>query len=90
MFVYQSLPRIPGFYGQLLHKYFIAWTFVYFLIYCASVRPHGYSQKGSRCYGTHDWHAKGRINVIGAIIDFTYLTLSLFESKIHSDVVYLE
>ena len=48
MLVYQSLPRIPGFSGQLLHKYFIAWTFVYFLIYCASVRPHGYSQKGDQ------------------------------------------
>ena len=51
-------------------------------------RTHGYSHKGSRCYGTHDWHAKGRINVIGAIIDFTFLTLSLFESTINSDVFY--
>ena len=56
LFVYQSLPRIPGFSGQ--HKYFkndpakliyfISWTFLYFIIYCASVRPHGYSQKGDQ------------------------------------------
>ena len=28
--------------------YFISWTFLYFIIYCASVRPHGYSQKGDQ------------------------------------------
>ena len=31
-------------------------------------RTHGYSMKGTRCYGTHDWGAKGRINAIGAVI----------------------
>ncbi|MDE1479733.1 transposase [Xenorhabdus bovienii] len=25
-------------------------------------RTHGYSAKGLRCFGTHDWHAKSRIN----------------------------
>ena len=29
-------------------------------------RTHGYAKKGQRCYGKHDWQAKGRINVIGA------------------------
>ncbi|WP_422646014.1 hypothetical protein, partial [Xenorhabdus miraniensis] len=38
-------------------------------------RQHGYSEKGLRCFGTHDWHAKGRINVIGAIIKNTFVTL---------------
>ena len=38
--------------------------------------------------GCHDWNAKGRINAIGAIIDFTFLTLSLFEATINSDVFY--
>ncbi|MDC9588023.1 hypothetical protein PSI23_01525 [Xenorhabdus sp. XENO-10] len=41
-------------------------------------RQHRYSEKGLRCFGTHDWHAKGRINVIGAIIENTFVTLSLF------------
>ncbi|OAJ33299.1 transposase [Piscirickettsia salmonis] len=27
-------------------------------------RKRGYSQKGTRCYGVHNWHEKGRINVI--------------------------
>ena len=28
-------------------------------------RTHGYGYRGKRCYGVHDWHAKGHINVIG-------------------------
>lgn len=49
-------------------------------------RTHGYSKKGQRCYGTHDWGAKGRTNAIGAIIGATLLTVSLFESTINSEV----
>lgn len=49
-------------------------------------RTHGYSQKGRRCYGTHDWGAKGRTNAIGALIGSTLLTVSLFASTINSDV----
>ena len=45
-------------------------------------RTHGYSAKGKRCYGIHNWNAKGRANVIGAIINFTFLTLGMFESVI--------
>jgi hypothetical protein len=30
-------------------------------------RTHGYSLKGQRCYGKHDWGAKGRMNAIGAL-----------------------
>ena len=33
-------------------------------------RTHGYCYRGKRCYGVHDWHAKGRINVIGAMVGF--------------------
>ncbi|WP_322631687.1 IS630 family transposase [Pasteurella atlantica] len=51
-------------------------------------RTHGYCRKGQRCYGHQDWHAKGRINVIGAIIGFTFLTVSLFEGNINSDTFY--
>ena len=42
--------------------------------------------KGQRCYGTHDWGAKGRTNAIGALIGATLLTVSLFESTINSEV----
>ena len=41
-------------------------------------RTHGYAPKGERAYGKHDWHAKGRTNVIGAIINHVFLTLCLF------------
>lgn len=27
-------------------------------------RTHGYALKGERCYGKHDWGAKGRTNAI--------------------------
>jgi len=30
-------------------------------------RTHGYYDKGKRCYGTHDWGAKGRTNAMIAI-----------------------
>ncbi|WP_246432598.1 transposase [Xenorhabdus indica] len=49
-------------------------------------RLHGCSKKGLRCFGTHDWHAKDRVNVIGAIIKNTFLTLSVFTGNINADV----
>ena len=51
-------------------------------------RTHGYSTIGQRCYGVHDWQAKGRKNAIGAIIGFTFVTLSLFDTTINSDIFY--
>ena len=51
-------------------------------------RNYGYSEQGTRCYGTHDWHAKGRLNAIGAIVGMTFITLSLFSSSINSNVFY--
>lgn len=33
----------------------------------------------------HDWHARGRINVIGALIGKLLLTAGLFESNINAD-----
>ncbi len=51
-------------------------------------RQYGYSPIGSRCCGSHDWHSKGRINVIGAIINMTFVTLGMFSSSINSDVFY--
>lgn len=49
-------------------------------------RTHGYSPIGKRCYGVKDWHARGRINVIGALLGATLLTVTLFSDNINSDV----
>ena len=49
-------------------------------------RLSGYSIKGQRCYGTHDWGAKGRTNVIGALLGGMLLTASLFETSIDTEI----
>ncbi len=49
-------------------------------------RTHGYAPKGQRCFGIRDWHARGRVNAIGAILDFEFLTVELWECTINSDV----
>ena len=48
-------------------------------------RTHGYAPKGKRCVGTHDWNAKGRTNVIGALLGGVLLTTCLFSCNINSD-----
>ena len=47
-------------------------------------RTHGYAYKGKRCYGTHDWGAKGRVNVIGALIGEMLFSVGLFNCSIDS------
>lgn len=49
-------------------------------------RSHGYALKGQRCYGTLDWGAKGRTNVIGALLGGVLLTVSLFQTTVDTDV----
>lgn len=49
-------------------------------------RTHGYSRKGERCYGEQDWHARGRVNVIGAVQDHKLFAVRLFDCSIDSDV----
>ncbi|OUD13549.1 transposase [Thioflexithrix psekupsensis] len=51
-------------------------------------RRFGYASVGKRCFGSHDWHAKGRTNVIGALLDFDLLTISLFTGAINSHVFF--
>ena len=51
-------------------------------------RTHGYAKRGNRCFGTHNWHSKGRVNAIGAIIDFVFVAVGLFSGSINSDVFY--
>ena len=49
-------------------------------------RTHGYSTRGKRCYGTHDWGAKGRTNAIGALIGKALLTVMLLTGSVNSQV----
>lgn len=49
-------------------------------------RTHGYSPIGKRCYGRHDWGAKGRTNVIGALFQGLLLTVSLFYHSINTEI----
>lgn len=47
-------------------------------------RTHGYAPRGERSLGTHDWQAKGRINVIGALQGSTLLTTCLCNASVDS------
>ncbi|MEB3702412.1 IS30 family transposase domain protein [Candidatus Bealeia paramacronuclearis] len=49
-------------------------------------RTHGYAEKGLRCYGQQDWGAKGRTNVIGALLGKVLLTVSLFSTNINTEI----
>ncbi len=49
-------------------------------------RTHGYAPRGQRCTGTHDWHAKGRINVIGALLAGMLLSVGLTEANVDADI----
>ena len=49
-------------------------------------RLHGYSRRGERCYGTHNWHERGRVNAIGAILAGVFLTCSLVSCNVDSEV----
>ena len=49
-------------------------------------RLHGYAAKGNRCFGTHDWGAKGRTNVIGALLFGALLTVSLFQTNVNTEI----
>ena len=53
-----------------------------------SPRNNGYSLKGTRCYASKDWHARGRVNAIGAIVDFNLFNVCLFDCYINADVFY--
>jgi transposase len=49
-------------------------------------RTHGYAARGARCHGQRDWHAKGRLNAIGALLSFELLAVQLWNCNIDSDV----
>ncbi len=49
-------------------------------------KTHGYSLKGERCYGTHDWGAKGKTNAIGALIGKTLIAAGLIVGSVNTAV----
>lgn len=49
-------------------------------------RTHGYAPVGRRCFGQHEWNAKGRINVIGALLNKEFMTVTLVDGSIDADV----
>lgn len=49
-------------------------------------RTHGYSKKGKRCFGLHDWGAKGRTNVIGALLCGSLIAVSLIQRTVNTVV----
>ena len=49
-------------------------------------RENGYRQKGEKCYAGKDWHARGRVNAIGAITNFKLINVGLFNCNIDADV----
>ena len=50
-------------------------------------RP-GYSPLGQRCFGRPDWGAKGRTNVIGALLSGLLLTVTLLMGNVNSEVFF--
>jgi hypothetical protein len=49
-------------------------------------RLKGYASKDKRCFGTHDWGAKGRTNVIGALLCGALLTISMFDMNVNTEI----
>lgn len=47
-------------------------------------RTHGYALRGKRCYGQHDWGAKGRTNALGALLEGRLLTVCLVEHTVNT------
>lgn len=49
-------------------------------------RRYGYAPIGQRCHGRWNWHARGRTNVIGALIGQRLVAVGLFETTVDADV----
>ncbi len=49
-------------------------------------RTHGYAPKGERCHGSHDRQARGRINVIGALLAGVLPGVGLTGANVDADI----
>ena len=48
-------------------------------------RTHGYAKIKNRYYGTHNWNAKGRDNVIGALVNNLFTACGIVNGNVDSD-----
>lgn len=51
-------------------------------------RTHGYAPRGERCFGVHDWGAKARTNVIGALLGAAMLAVGFVQGTVNTDVIH--
>ena len=52
-------------------------------------RSYGYAAIGKKCSDKRNWHEKGRVNAIGAIVNFCLITVVLFVGSINSQIFLL-
>ncbi len=49
-------------------------------------RTHGHAPRGRRCSGLRDWQARGRVNVIGALLAGALVSVGLTTSNVDADI----
>ena len=49
-------------------------------------RPHGYSNKGQKCFGEYNWQLKNHTNAIWAIYNTQLFAVGLYDCSVNSDV----
>ena len=49
-------------------------------------RTHGYSRIEKRCYGSCDWNARGRKNVVAALYESSIIGCGIIEDNIDTNV----
>ena len=49
-------------------------------------RMHGYATIGDRCYGTQDWNAKGRKNVIAGLFGDSLIGCGIVKANVDTEV----
>lgn len=53
-----------------------------------AIRPYGYSRIGEPCIDSHNWQARRRTNVIGALYEQTLFAIDYFKENINSTGFY--
>lgn len=53
-----------------------------------SIRTHGYSLRGKKCFDQFDWRAKPLVNALGALLNNKFITVSLVEGSTNTSVFY--
>ena len=48
-------------------------------------RTHGYAKVGNRCYGTHNWNARGKENMIGALVNNSLTACGIVNGNVDYD-----